>query len=107
VLVVPSPVGGVITGAQAARPSPDRNEATRRNSHLLRQLRSSDGDEFAWRAFAGLEMIPSGVVFVSEWRPNSDGPRPTAAEVRVYMGGVHALTSSGRQALSGTLGLVC
>jgi S-adenosyl methyltransferase len=45
-----------------------------------------DGDEFARLAFTGLEMIPPGVVLVSEWRPDSDGPRPSPAEVSVYGG---------------------
>jgi hypothetical protein len=48
------------------------------------QLR--DGDEFARLAFAGLEMIPPGVVLVSEWRPDSDGPRPAPADVSIYGG---------------------
>ena len=45
-----------------------------------------DGDEFARLAFAGLEMVPPGVVLVSEWRPDSGGPRPAPAEVSVYGG---------------------
>ena len=43
-----------------------------------------DGDQFARLAFAGLEMVPPGVVLVSEWRPASGGPRPTPAEVSFY-----------------------
>jgi SAM-dependent methyltransferase len=38
-------------------------------------------DEFAETAFSGVEMVDPGVVPVSEWRPESDGPRPLAAEV--------------------------
>jgi S-adenosyl methyltransferase len=45
-----------------------------------------DGDEFARLAFTGLEMIPPGAVLVSEWRPDSDEPRPTPAEVSFYGG---------------------
>jgi O-methyltransferase involved in polyketide biosynthesis len=48
------------------------------------QLR--DSDEFARLAFAGLEMVPPGVVLVSEWRPDSGAPRPAPAEVSVYGG---------------------
>lgn len=48
------------------------------------QLR--DCGDFARLAFAGLELIPPGVVPVSEWRPGPDGPRPTAAEVSFYGG---------------------
>jgi hypothetical protein len=44
------------------------------------------GDEFDRLAFAGLEMVPPGVVLVSEWRPDCDGPRPAPAEVSVYGG---------------------
>jgi hypothetical protein len=45
-----------------------------------------DGDEFARLAFTGLEMVPPGVVLVSEWRPNAEGPHPTPAEVSFYGG---------------------
>jgi hypothetical protein len=48
------------------------------------QLRSAD--EFAELAFTGLELVPPGVVLVSEWRPSGTGPRPTPAEVNVYGG---------------------
>jgi len=46
------------------------------------QLR--DSAEFAALAFTGLELVPPGVVLVSEWRPTGMGPRPTAAEVNCY-----------------------
>jgi hypothetical protein len=45
-----------------------------------------DSSEFARLAFAGLELVPPGVVPVSEWRPRTPGPRPTAAEVSTYGG---------------------
>jgi hypothetical protein len=48
------------------------------------QLR--DADEFAKLAFGGLELVPPGVVLVSEWRPAGMGPRPTPAEVNFYGG---------------------
>jgi hypothetical protein len=48
------------------------------------QLR--DAEEFADLAFAGLELVPPGVVLVSEWRPDGAGPRPTPAEVGCYGG---------------------
>ena len=41
---------------------------------------------FARLAFSGLDLVPPGVVLVSEWRPDSGGPRPTPAEVGVYGG---------------------
>jgi hypothetical protein len=45
-----------------------------------------DGDEFARLAFTGLDLVPPGVVLVSEWRPGDSGPRPTPAEVSFYGG---------------------
>jgi hypothetical protein len=43
-------------------------------------------DEFIRLAFEGLEMVEPGVELVSEWRPEGDGPRPSAAEVSWYGG---------------------
>jgi hypothetical protein len=37
-------------------------------------------------AFGGLELVPPGVVLVSEWRPEDEGPLPSAAEVSCYGG---------------------
>ena len=48
------------------------------------QLRGAD--EFADLAFTGLELVPPGVVVVSEWRPTGPEPRPAPAEVNVYGG---------------------
>src|ERR1700722_447938 len=45
-----------------------------------------DADEFAPLAFSGLELVPPGVVLVSEWRPDSNVPRPSPAEVSFYGG---------------------
>jgi len=45
-----------------------------------------DADEFAPLAFSGVELVPPGVVLVSEWRPDSNAPRPTPAEVSIYGG---------------------
>jgi hypothetical protein len=57
---------------------------TYRSSGVPLQLR--DSDEFADLAFSGLELVPPGVVLVSEWRPEGYGPRPTPGEVNVYGG---------------------
>jgi hypothetical protein len=46
---------------------------------LTGQLRTSD--ELSELVFSGLEMVDPGVVPVSEWRPDGDGPRPLPAEV--------------------------
>lgn len=43
-------------------------------------------DEFTELAFTGLELVDPGVVLVSEWRPDHDGPRPLASEVNCYGG---------------------
>jgi hypothetical protein len=45
-----------------------------------------DSDDFARLAFNGLELVPPGIVLVSEWRPDTPGPRPLAAEVGCYGG---------------------
>lgn len=37
-------------------------------------------------AFSGLGLVPPGVVLVSEWRPDDDGPLPAPAEVSCYGG---------------------
>jgi hypothetical protein len=59
-------------------------ERAYREARLPTQLR--DSDEFARLAFTGMELVPPGVVLVSEWRPNVSGPRPTVAEVSCYGG---------------------
>ncbi len=43
-------------------------------------------DDFATLAFDGLRLVDPGVEAVSDWRPEDDGPRPTAAEVSCYGG---------------------
>jgi hypothetical protein len=45
-----------------------------------------DSDVFAKLAFGGLDLVPPGVVLVSEWRPASKGPRPAPDEVNCYGG---------------------
>jgi hypothetical protein len=45
-----------------------------------------ESGEFARLAFSGLDLVPPGVVLVSEWRPAEAGPRPSAAEVSCYGG---------------------
>ena len=49
-------------------------------------VQARDSSEFAALAFRDLELVPPGVVSVSEWRPQSSGPRPTPAEVSCYGG---------------------
>ena len=45
-----------------------------------------DADDFAALTFPGLELVPPGVVLVSEWRPDTHAPRPIPAEVSFYGG---------------------
>jgi hypothetical protein len=45
-----------------------------------------DSGEFARLAFRDLELVPPGVVLVSEWRPDVASPRPTPAQVNCYGG---------------------
>jgi hypothetical protein len=55
-----------------------------REAGIPMQIR--EADEFASMAFSGLDLVPPGVVLVSEWRPDSKAPRPTPAEVSGYGG---------------------
>jgi S-adenosyl methyltransferase len=48
------------------------------------QLRHSE--EFGRLAFPGLDLIPPGVVLVSQWRRDNDGPVPLPSEVNYYGG---------------------
>jgi len=45
-----------------------------------------DSDVFAKLAFGGLDLVPPGVVLVSEWRPETDRPQPAPNEVNCYGG---------------------
>ena len=49
-------------------------------------MRPRDSDVFAEIAFAGLELVPPGVVLVSEWGRSDSGPLPPANEVNAYCG---------------------
>jgi SAM-dependent methyltransferase len=60
-------------------------ERTYREGGMTLQARTAD--ELAHLAFPGLQLVPPGVVLVSEWRPDDDdGPRPRPADVGVYGG---------------------
>jgi hypothetical protein len=63
---------------------PAGGQAAYRTSGVTGRARRSD--EFAEIAFSGLDLVPPGVVLVSEWRRNDSGPRPSPAEVSVYGG---------------------
>jgi len=76
-----SPQPAAATARRGANASP-------RTGDWTRQLPggSPAPREFAGLAFRGLELIPPGVVLVSEWRPDVVGPRPTPAQVNCYGG---------------------
>jgi hypothetical protein len=65
-------------GAQAA------TEREYRGASMPARWRNSD--VFADIAFAGLDLVPPGVVLVSEWRPDGTAPRPAPHEVNFYGG---------------------
>jgi S-adenosyl methyltransferase len=45
-----------------------------------------DSGDFARLAFSGLDLVPPGVVLLSEWWPEEAGPRPLPSEVNYYGG---------------------
>jgi hypothetical protein len=49
-------------------------------------LQPRDSDEFARLAFSGLDLVPPGVVLVSDWQSDEPEPRPAPAEVACYGG---------------------
>jgi S-adenosyl methyltransferase len=59
-------------------------QRTLRTAGVSAQAR--DSGEFARLAFDGLELVPPGVVLVTDWRPVGAGPRPSADEVNIYGG---------------------
>jgi hypothetical protein len=59
-------------------------QQTMREAGMAMQKR--DSDVFADLALPGLELVPPGVVLVSEWRPTGIGPRPLPSEVNCYAG---------------------
>jgi hypothetical protein len=69
-----------------------RIERAYRDGGVLGQVR--DSGDFARLALSGLELVPPGVVLVSEWQPDKPGPHPAPGTRR----GEH-LQRSGPQAL--------
>jgi SAM-dependent methyltransferase len=59
-------------------------ERAYREAGIPVQLR--DSSDFARLAFSGLELIPPGMVLVSEWRRDGTGPGPLPFEVNCYGG---------------------
>jgi hypothetical protein len=77
-------VASHITGEHLPAKTASEGASTYKSSGVPLQVR--DSDEFAALAFPGLELVPPGVVLVSEWRPDSDGPGPAPSEVNCYGG---------------------
>jgi hypothetical protein len=87
-LLSPLPAGSYLVASHGTTEhdpvGPAAGQAAYRASGVTGRARNSD--EFAQLAFSGLELVPPGVVLVSEWRPDGPGPRPSAAEVSIYGG---------------------
>ena len=67
-----------------ARRNPTRSRPPRANGRCSRRgspCGNDDPDVVAGLAFRGLELVPPGVVLVSEWRPDNPGPPQKQAEV--------------------------
>ena len=47
-------------------------------------LQSRTGEEFGRLFFSSLELVPPGVVLLSEWRPEEAGPMPSPEELNMY-----------------------
>jgi hypothetical protein len=66
---------------------PDENDAALRAYRAPGiTFQPRDSGDFARLAFAGLDLVPPGVVLASEWHPEDDAPRPSPAEVSCYGG---------------------
>ena len=65
-------------------------DATSAGQRVMRSagiaMQKRDSGEFAKLAFSGLDLVPPGVVLVSEWRPDGRGPVPAPHEVNCYGG---------------------
>jgi SAM-dependent methyltransferase len=57
-------------------------QQTMREAGMTMQKR--DSADFARLAFSGLELVPPGMVLVSEWRPTGIDRRPLPSEVNCY-----------------------
>ena len=82
------PPGSYLVASHGTHEHNREEAAAGQNAYLSSgvSLQTRDSADFAALAFSGLELAPPGVVLVSEWRPESDDPRPTPAEVGIYGG---------------------
>jgi hypothetical protein len=89
------PVGLLLLGLLHLLADADKPQAVMRDAGITMQKR--DSDVFAEIAFNGLDLVPPGVVLVSEWRPTGNQPRPSPAEVSVYGGVARKPLPGGRR----------
>jgi hypothetical protein len=65
-------------------------DATSAGQQVMRSagivMQKRDSGDFAKLAFTGLELVPPGVVLVSQWRRDATGPVPAPHEVNCYGG---------------------
>ena len=82
------PAGSYLTATHVTsehnRAETDAALRTNRNAGI--PLGARDSDVFARLAFSGLDLIPPGVVLVSDWKPETVGSRPLPSEVSLYGG---------------------
>ena len=82
------PRGSYLIASHGSEEHDPARASAARNAYITSGVRlaTRDSADFARLAFSGLELVPPGVVLVSEWRPEGDGPRPSPAEVGMYGG---------------------
>ncbi len=82
------PAGSYLVASHGVSDHNDAGLSAARDSYRASGVSSvvRSSDEFARLAFAGLDLVPPGVVPVSDWRPASDVPLPPPAEVGLYGG---------------------
>ena len=81
------PSGSYLAASHATLETlPGAAAATRAYQSAGVPMQLRDSASFGDLAFTGLELVPPGVVVVSEWRPTDPAPRPAPAEVNVYGG---------------------
>lgn len=82
------PVGSYLVAthvsAEHVRDAEDAGVRAYRDSGI--PLTPRDSGDFARLAFSGLQLVPPGVVIVSDWRPEASGPHPLPSEVNYYGG---------------------
>jgi hypothetical protein len=91
------PSGSYLVASHATAEHSQVDEAVRayRDASIPMSLR--DSADFARLAFSGLELVPPGVVLVSEWRADNAGPRPLSREVNYYGGVARKRLCCGRE----------